>query len=113
MHTPPEPITPPMIKSLNFSNFKSWAGPVPIRFGRITGLFGTNSSGKSSVIQSLLLFKQTAESLDRSRTLHLGDERSLIDLGTFSDLIYAHDVSRPLRWRIEWTETEPVQIPDP
>ena len=39
-------------------------------FGSLTGFFGTNSSGKSSILQFLLMLKQTVESSDRSRVLH-------------------------------------------
>lgn len=102
-----------MIQKINFENFKSWADPGPIRFGRITGFFGTNSSGKSSIIQNILLFKQTAESLDRTRVLHFGDERSLIDLGTYTDLIYRHDGSLPLYFNIDWTTEKPIEVLDP
>jgi hypothetical protein len=102
-----------VIRAIEFANFKSWKNPGPIAFGRITGFFGTNSSGKSSVIQTLLLFKQTVESLDRTRILHLGDERSLIDLGTYYDLIHRHDVDLPLSFAIDWTIPEPIEARDP
>lgn len=61
----------------------------------------------------LLLFKQTAESLDRTRVLHLGDDKSLIDLGTFYDLVYGHSVDRPLEFSIAWTPDRRVVVPDP
>ena len=102
-----------MIRQIDFQNFKSWREPGPIQFGRITGLFGTNSSGKSSVIQTLLLLKQTAESLDRTRTLHLGDDRSLIDLGTYVDLVHRHQTDLPLTFAMDWTVPEPVVVTDP
>ena len=81
---------------LKLTNFKSWRDPSAFELAPITGFFGANSSGKSSISQLLLLLKQTAESLDRTRVLHLGDERSLIDLGTFYDLVYGHDVEASL-----------------
>ena len=42
-----------MLKRLELKNFKIWQ-KAESDFGRITGLFGTNSSGKSSLIQFLL-----------------------------------------------------------
>ncbi|MCY3789342.1 MAG: AAA family ATPase, partial [Gemmatimonadetes bacterium] len=47
-----------MLEFLNITNFKAWR-ELQISLGKITGLFGTNSSGKSSVLQFLLLLKQT------------------------------------------------------
>lgn len=102
-----------MIESIQFANFKSWGSPPPMRFGRITGLFGSNSSGKSSVLQVLLLFKQTAESLDRSRTLHLGDERTPVDLGTFYDIVRDHQIGRGLQFDLRWRREEPLRVLDP
>ena len=42
-----------MLKTLHLENFKSWA-TADLVFGKITGLFGPNSSGKSSLTQFLL-----------------------------------------------------------
>ncbi len=36
------------------------------------------------------MLKQTAESSDRNRVLHLGDDKSLVDLGTFNGLMHGH-----------------------
>ncbi len=102
-----------MVRSLRFANFKSWADPPPLRFGRITGLFGANSSGKSSVLQVMLMLKQTAESLDRSRTLHLGDDRTAVDLGTFYDIVRRHETSKGVEFEIGWELDGPLRVVDP
>jgi recombinational DNA repair ATPase RecF len=54
-----------MLRRLVFTNFKTWE-KVEIEFGQVTGLFGTNSSGKTSLIQFLLMLKQTKEATDRA-----------------------------------------------
>lgn len=46
-----------MITSLQFRNFKSWRDTGEIRLAPITALFGTNSSGKTSLLQTLLMLK--------------------------------------------------------
>jgi predicted ATPase len=102
-----------MLRSLSLKNFKSWREVKSLRFGRITGLFGTNSSGKTSLLQLLLLLKQTAESADRALPLHLGDERSLVELGTFRELLHGHDLARELEWSLTWELPEPLKIVDP
>ena len=48
-----------MLKRLTFTNFKSWPR-VDLPCGRITGLFGTNSSGKTSILQFLLMLTNQA-----------------------------------------------------
>ena len=48
-----------MLTHLKLENFKIWRSTGPIRLAPITLLLGANSSGKSSLIQSLLLIRQT------------------------------------------------------
>lgn len=91
-----------MITQLQIQNFKSWRDTGPMRFAPLTGFFGANSSGKTSILQFLLLLKQTAESLDRTQVLNLGDERSYVNLGTFTDIVFNHVESNPIRFQIEW-----------
>ena len=76
-------------------------------------LFGTNSAGKTSIPQLLLLLKQTAESSDRQRALQLGDSRTLIDLGTYDDAVHNHDASQPMEVGLEWTLGETLEVTDP
>lgn len=102
-----------MLTQLAFSNFKSWRDTGNIRLAPITALFGSNSSGKSSVLQMLLLLKQTADSPDRSQVLNFGDDRSLVDLGTFQDVLFAHDLTNPLQVRMAWTLPHRLEIADP
>ena len=71
-----------MLKRLHLKNFKGWEDTGSLELAPITVLFGSNSSGKTSLLQSLLLLKQTAASADRKRVLHTGDMTSLVDLGT-------------------------------
>ncbi len=101
-----------MLTKLHLVNFKSWedTGNIPLR--PLTGLFGLNSSGKTSLLQALLLFKQTADSPDRSLPLFLGDARSLVDFGTFEDVICCHDLNRRLQWEIEWQLPQELIISD-
>ena len=71
-----------MFTEMSLKNFKGWEDTEEVRLAPITVFFGTNSSGKTSLLQSILLLKQTAESADRTRVLYPGDERTLVDLGT-------------------------------
>jgi predicted ATPase len=87
-----------MLERLRIQNFKSWQDTGDMAFGSLTGFFGTNSSGKSSILQFLLMLKQTVESSDRSQILHLGDEHSYIELGTMPDIIFNHNDSNSIEF---------------
>lgn len=99
-----------MLQSIQLTNFKSWRELPSTKLGRITGLFGPNSSGKSSIIQSLLLLKQTAESPDRRQVLNLGDDRSYVELGTFGDVIFQHATRGELEIELTWENTRRLQM---
>lgn len=103
----------PMLTSLRIQGFKSWADTGEIRLAPITGLFGTNSSGKTSILQLLLMLKQTVDSTDRAQVLNLGDDRSLVDLGTFPDIIHGRNSRGTLEWSIGWNPPEPVRVANP
>ena len=102
-----------MLKELTLKNFKLWKSVDAMRLAPITGLFGTNSSGKSSILQALLLLKQTLESSDRSLALHLGGERDYVELGSFRDVIWAHQEDALLRFAFRWELAEELKIKDP
>lgn len=88
-----------MLDSLDLRNFKAWQ-KAKVDFARITGLFGTNSSGKSSLIQFLLMLKQTREERDRATVLQLNGPYA--ELGQFSDVINNGDTSKRLQWDIRF-----------
>ncbi len=91
-----------MLTHLRIKNFKAWSDTGDVRLAPLTVLFGTNSSGKSSVGHLLLALKQTVLSTDRKRALHLGDTNSLIDLGTFADCVNGHDLGKTLEFQLRW-----------
>lgn len=99
-----------MLTRLNLTNFKGWQTTGSRRLAPITVLFGSNSSGKTSLLQSLLLLKQTAASSDRTRVLHPGDRQSLVDLGTVSDLVFGHATDRTLGIFLEWSLPQALEI---
>jgi predicted ATPase len=102
-----------MLTKLRIRNFKNWADTSDIRLAPITVFFGSNSSGKSSLIQFLLMLRQTAESPDRRRVLHPGDLNTPVELGTFRDLIFAHDLSQEISFSFEWKLPSMLSISDP
>ena len=99
-----------MITELRAQNFKSWQDTGALQFAPLTGLFGANSSGKTSILQVLLMLMQTVESPDRNRVLHFGDDRSFVDFGTFHDLLYTHNTDLTLELDVSWKLTKPLSF---
>ncbi|MEB3175738.1 MAG: DUF3696 domain-containing protein [Cyanobacteriota bacterium] len=102
-----------MFTKLKFQNFKSWQDTRDIKLSPITAFFGSNSSGKSSILQFLLLLKQTVESTDRQRVLHTGDERSYVDVGTFYDISYQHIIPNTINFNLAWELPKTLNILNP
>ena len=76
-----------MITHIRMKNFKSWKDSGEVQLAPLTGFFGTNSSGKSSLLQMLLLLKQT---IGTEEVLFFGDENSFVNLGNFREVIHGH-----------------------
>ena len=93
-----------MITELGLRNFKGFGDPAQtIPMSKITLIYGPNSSGKSSVIQALLLIKQSAlydelfisENTQRiARTLI--PNGNFTNLGGYTALLHKHDHNRIL-----------------
>ena len=100
-----------MLNHLEVTNFKAWR-KLDIRFGKkITGLFGNNSSGKSSVLQFLLLLKQTKNATDRGLVLDFGGPNKLVNLGTYPEVV--HQGENRIDWTLDWDLKEPLEVEDP
>ncbi|YBV96889.1 DUF3696 domain-containing protein [Phyllobacteriaceae bacterium JZ32] len=99
-----------MLNTIHFTNFKSWP-EVNLTCGRITGVFGTNSSGKTSLIQFLLLLKQTKDATDRAISLELNGD--LVQLGTMRDAIHQHDESRSIEIGLSFKLPSELAVVDP
>ncbi|MFV8781901.1 AAA family ATPase [Microbulbifer sp. SA54] len=82
-----------MLTHLKLDNFKIWRSTGPLRLAPLTLLLGTNSSGKSSLIQSLLLIRQTVKNDDPNLDLNLGNpdndssKPDSVTLGQFQDVL--------------------------
>lgn len=76
-----------MLTEYQLTNFKAFGETVTIPICPITLIFGPNSSGKSSILQSLLMLKQT---LEKNHDLNsLIPKGSYVDLGSYHELLHA------------------------
>ena len=101
-----------MLTRLKLRNFKPWANSGDIRLRPITGLFGTNSSGKTSLLQALLLLMQTADSSDRGAVFHFGGSGGLVDLGDFRSTVHGHADRAEMEVSLDWRTAEPFRVFD-
>ena len=99
-----------MLSHLAFTSFKSWPR-AELQLAPITGLFGTNSSGKTSILQFLLLLKQTKDATDRALSLELNG--SFVQLGTIRDAIHRHQETSSLRFALGFRLDDELSLQDP
>jgi predicted ATPase len=83
-----------MLRSLQLRNFKSIRESTVLELGKLNILSGTNSSGKSTLVQSILLIAQTLLSDDERQPLVFNGP--LIALGTPSDVWHNGQLGEPL-----------------
>ena len=100
-----------MITELSAQNFKSWQDTGSLQFAPLTGFFGPNSSGKSSLLQLLLLLKQTMERPPEwDEPLYFGDDESLVDLRSFDDAIHRPIKGPSLGISVSWKLPEKMSL---
>ena len=90
-----------MLHALELENFKAFGERARIPFAPITLIFGENSAGKSTILQALYLLKQTLESRDTGPLLLPRTENGIVDLGSFQEMLFDHDLKRTLSIRFE------------
>ncbi|HRJ26083.1 MAG TPA: DUF3696 domain-containing protein [Fimbriimonadaceae bacterium] len=101
-----------MLTELHLRNFKSWSDTGSIKLRPLTCFFGSNSSGKTSLIQSILLLKQTAESADRTAVLQFGGPGSFVNLGDFVSVVTSHDLAKEVSIGSVWTLDKQLSLED-
>ncbi len=89
-----------MLTALHLGNFKAFADSQRIPIRPLTLIYGANSSGKSSIIHSIVLARHALETgeLDVHRT-NVGGEA--VDLGGFRQYVHRREASRRIEWSAE------------
>lgn len=91
-----------MLRRIGLENFKCWR-ELDIELAPITLFFGVNSSGKTAILQSLLMLKQTVASRDPNTHLNFGGgPRDYVDLGSYRDLVLGHEEKMPMSMKLAW-----------
>lgn len=81
-----------MIEYLEIENFKAFSQRQRLKMAPLTLIYGPNSSGKSSIIQSIMMIRQTILSKQRDGVIVTSGDN--IHLGDFKSLVYSQDISK-------------------
>jgi len=88
------------LTELRISNFKPFERMQKMRLAPITLIFGPNSGGKSSLVQSLMLVKQSL--VASPAKAELVPRGTLADLGSFEALVNRHDEDKKLEFGVSF-----------
>lgn len=75
-----------MLKSIKLENYKCFKDETKIDIAPLTVLCGVNSSGKSSILKSLLMLKQSYENAQTKGQIVFSG--NYVDNGSFKDVVY-------------------------
>jgi predicted ATPase len=76
------------LRTIRLQNFKSFKDSGEIPLGRLTVIFGRNNTGKSSILQSLLILRQTMDAPADVARLNL--HGPAYDGGAYFDVVHKH-----------------------
>lgn len=91
-----------MLTKLRIKNFKCLQDTGDLEIRPLTLLVGPNSSGKSSLLQMLLMLRQTVDSTDIDNPLAANN--GWVQMGAYPEFIYKGDPKRDLEVILEFTE---------
>lgn len=87
------------LEAIRLHNFMAFADTGWIELNPISLLFGKNSSGKSAIIRSLLLLRQSVDASDKTGKPLVFLSRDGVDSGSFVETVHNHDPYRALVFR--------------
>jgi predicted ATPase len=97
-----------MLKSWSIQNFKAIVDLGDLKLAPVTILAGRNSSGKSSLLQSILMIAQTLSNQVLDRPLITNG--TLVQLGTFEDVLSDLTDSRTMTITFEVNYADVVDL---
>jgi len=110
-----------MLINFSFTHFKAFKKLASLDLKPLTVICGANNSGKSSIIQSLLLMKQSAAINHISpfvrhiqEPLMLDGKNALVHLGDWTEVIYRHQTTHKMSftWKLSGEMGEQIQLND-
>lgn len=100
-----------MLKSISLENYKCFENLKPLEVKPLTILCGVNSSGKSSILKSLLMMKQSFESdYNKNSVIFNGEFTSN---GSYRDIVFKHKIANPIKINNVFSITNDILISEP
>ncbi len=98
-----------MLTGIGLRNFKAFGDEMQeAPLSKITLIYGPNSGGKSSIIQALLLLKQSLKNDYGYSTVRVLEPRGeFVDLGSPQAMLHKHDAERGIGIEIKYKDTQP------
>lgn len=94
-----------MINKWILDNFKSIDKEKELEFRPLTIFTGANSSGKSTILQSILLVTQTLQSQNSSRSIVLNGH--IKKFGSYTDIVHRRQIDRNIKIGFDISEDKP------
>ena len=86
-----------MLRSISLENFKAYERLGELELRPLTVFCGPNAVGKSSVVQALLMMRQTINQQTGGHALPLITDGEDVSLGDYVNVLFGHDLSRTMR----------------
>jgi predicted ATPase len=99
-----------MFTRWTISNFKSIREPISLDLAPLTIFSGINSSGKSTLIQSILMVAQSFMSVVDDEALILNGR--LLQLGRMRDMLHYGNHDQPMEIGFDWLPTDELITPE-
>ena len=104
----------PYLCSIGVTNFKAFGAYTELELEQLTLLAGLNSSGKSSIYQSLLLLSQSSDYYFRSSTSTfsipmLSLNERYIELGNTDDILFDKKNNK-VTFRLVWSNNSSIEL---
>ena len=97
-----------MLTGIGLRNFKAFGDEMQeAPLSKITLIYGPNSGGKSSIIQALLLLKQSLKREYAYATRSLAPRGELVDFGSSLAILHKHEAERDMGIEIKYKDTQP------
>ncbi|MGY5266272.1 AAA family ATPase [Paraclostridium bifermentans] len=84
-----------MINAIKIRNFKAFEDSGKVEIKKINVFVGPNSSGKSSIIKSILTLKNSNDSKDEDEALEFVEE-----IGTYPTVVHKNDTTKSIEYRL-------------
>lgn len=105
-NSPTRALPAPLVRHLVVGGLKSYGDPpTRVPLAPLTLVFGPNSAGKSSLLSTLTLLRQTMAS---ERPFQLRTRGDLADVGSFRLAVHRHDANRRITLGIGFTSPNPT-----